>query len=247
MKLPIILAAISLAAHAAPIELTASTNGSGNFVRAGISADVSKANLVLIKDGRMTLGLVGNDDYRLKGYWQPEGRDDVSLQITEVGGRDAKGSGKIELRARRDGAFEVTRISLTAKTDNGHPIAGRFVADAPPPPPPPPKPVAILDSERAGRGSFRTAGQKPSGIRKVHVTLYRNGKAHVHTEGAVELRYEGTWADGGRDTATLDVRGGIKGERLRGATRYRNGRVGRVELSGTVEGRYYSIEFDPTD
>jgi hypothetical protein len=108
-------------------------------------------------------------------------------------------------------------------------------------------PVAVLDAERTGRGAFRTGGQKPVGFRKVHVVFYNDGRAHVHTEGAAQLRYEGTWAEGGIDTATLDVRGGIKGERLRGAARYRNGRVGRVELSGTVDGQFYSIEFDPVD
>jgi hypothetical protein len=249
MKLTSFLfAAMAIASHAAPIELTASTDGRGTVENSGITADVSKANLVLRKDGRLSLGLVGKDDYQIKGRWQPADGDSVSFQITDFSEREARGTGRIDLRQRRDGVFELMKVSLAAKTDNGRPITARFTVDRQPlPPPPPVRPAVILDDERNGRGIFRTGGQKPSTFRKVHVTLYKNGKAHVHTEGTAELRYDGTWADGGPGTATLDVRGGIKGERLRGATRYRGGHVGRVELSGTVDGRYYSIEFDPVD
>lgn len=243
----LLFSASSTSLTAAPVELTASTEGTGTFERGSSAARVSKANLVLKKDGKFFLGLVGAEDFRVQGRWSPGAGDDVVLRVTGAVEKDATGEGTVELRARRDGSFEVMRVNVAARTEKGSPVVVRFTANRPVVAPPPKAPAIVLDAERRGRGAFRTGGQRPVPFNKVHVKLWDNGTAHVHTEGGFESRYEGTWKDGGVETVLLTVRGGIKGEKLSGAARTRNGRVGRVELSGTVDGQFYSLEIDPVD
>lgn len=103
----------------------------------------------------------------------------------------------------------------------------------------------VLDSERAGTGRLLVGGRENYRIGRVHVQLLRNGRAHLHTEGKNELRYEGTWTPGGRGIANVAVRGGLSGERMQGFVRYYDGRVTLLELSGTRNSKYYSLEFDP--
>jgi hypothetical protein len=235
--------------QAAPVQLASSTEGSG-YVEVGKSGDrVGKANLVLKRDGKFTLGFVGGNDTRFSGSWAPSGRDDVSLRISEADGRDARGAGQIELHPRR-GEYELHRITINGETSNGRNFTGRFAADHPvrrpvpvPVPVPPPTPV-VLDSERAGTGRLQVAGRDNFRISRAHVQLLRNGRAHLHTEGRNELRYEGSWSRGGDGTANVTMAGGLNGERLQGIVRYGYGRVARIDLSGTRSGRYYSLEFD---
>jgi len=236
--------------HAAPIELASSTEGSG-YVEMNRSGDrVSKANLVLKRDGKFTLGLVGGDDTRFSGTWVPSGRDDVSLRITEAEGRDARGSGQIEIHPRR-GGYELHSILLNGETSNGRNFSARFSADhpsrppVPAPAPVPAPPAIVLDSESNGTGKLQVGGRDNYRIARVHVQLLRNGRAHIHTEGRNELRYEGSWTPGGHGIANLVVRGGLDGERLQGFVRHYGGRVTLVELSGTRSSRYYSLEFNP--
>jgi hypothetical protein len=234
--------------QAAPIQLASSTEGSG-YIEVNKSGDrVSKANLVLKRDGKFTLGFVGGNDTRFSGTWAPSGRDDVSLRISEADGRDARGAGQIELHPRR-GEYELHRITINGETSNGRNFSGRFAADhggRPPIPPPVPVPSpTVLDSERGGTGQLQVGGRDNYRISRVHVQLLRNGRAHLHTEGRNELRYEGSWSRGGSGVANVVVAGGLNGERLQGIIRYWDGRVGRMDLTGTRGGRYYSLEFEP--
>jgi hypothetical protein len=238
-------AAIAAPLHAAPIELTASTTGTG-VVQIGSSGDrITKANVVLKRDGKFTIGLVGSEDTRFSGTWQPSGRDNVLLRLREADGREARGSGNIDLRARR-GDYEVDSLVLSGETERGRSISARFSAPRYVPiPVPPPAPRVVLDAERSGFGRLQVGGRDSYRINRVHVQLFTDGRAHVHTEGSTALRYEGSWTPGGETTATLTVRGGLDGERLTGIVRHRAGRFWRVELTGTRAGRYHSLEFEP--
>lgn len=231
--------------QAAPVELAVSTEGSGR-VTVGSSGDrVSKANVVLKRDGKFSIGLVGGNDNRFTGTWRPSGRDDIYLSIREANGNEADGSGTVSLRSRR-GDYEVDSISISGETERGRSISARF--DAPnyrPVPLPPPAPRVVLDTEQNGSGRLEVGGRSRYRVNRVHVQLYNDGRAHVHTEGDAALRYEGSWTSGGESTSTLNVRGGLDGERLSGIVRHRGGRLWRLELSGTRGSKYYSLEFGP--
>lgn len=247
MKSLLCSAAVALFAltgvNAAPVELAASTDGNGT-VQIGSSGDrISKANVVLKRDGKFSIGLVGRDDTRFSGTWAPSGRDDVILRLRDAEGREARGSGQMELRSRR-GGYEIDRFSLSGETDRGRAIFARFSAPRYVPAPPPPVPRVVLDSTRSGFGRLQVGGRDNYRITRVHVQLLTSGRAHVHTEGSVEMRYEGTWSSSGESTATLNVRGGLNGERLQGIVRHHSGRLSRVELTGTRAGRYHSLEFE---
>jgi hypothetical protein len=235
----------SATVKAAPVELAASTEGSGS-VQIGSSGDrVSKANVVLKRNGTFSIGLVGGNDTRFSGTWIPSGRESVALKLSEADGRDARGSGELNLRARR-GDYEIDNLALSGENEKGRSINARF--NAPryvPAPPPPPVPRVVLDSERDGLGKLQVGGRDNYRVAHLRVQLFTNGRAHVRAEGAAVLRYEGTWTPAGETTANLDVRGGLDGERMQGIVRHRAGRFWRIELTGTRAGRYHSLEFEP--
>src|SRR5215203_742724 len=207
--------------HAAHYELAASTEGSGT-VQIGSSGDrVSKVNLLLKKDGKFTISLVGGNDTRFQGTWTPSGRDDVHLQLTEADGRYADGSGDINLRQHRGGA-DVDRLVITGETEKGRAINARFSAPRyVPAPAPPAPPRMVLNAERAGVGRLEIGGRAHARFNSARVQLHADGRATVQAGGSNALRYDGTWTNSGETTATLNVAGGVDGERLRGIVRYR--------------------------
>lgn len=229
--------------QAAPVELAVSTEGSGR-VEIGSSGDrVSKANVVLKRDGKFSIGLVGGNDNRFSGTWRPSGRDDIYLSLSSVNGNSAEGTGQVSLRSRR-GDYEVDSISISGENERGRSISARFSAPRFAPAPPP-APRVVLNVEQNGFGRLEVGGRDRYRVNSVHVQLYADGRAHVHTEGDAALRYEGSWESSGDSTSTLTVRGGLDGERLSGIVRHRGGRLWRLELSGTRGSRYYSLEFSP--
>jgi hypothetical protein len=239
-----ILAAAPL--HAIPDQMAISTDGSGVVEIGSFDDRVSKANLVLKPDGRFTLGLVGQNDTHFTGTWRKSDRDIVSFRLTSADGRDARGGGEVEFRGYRD-IYEIGRVTLSGENDKGRPLNARFSGAVPvvkPIPVVPPR--LVLDSERSGFGRLQVGGRDQYRIARAHVQLLADGSAHVHTEGSAPLRYEGTWVSGGDGIATLNVRGGLDGERLRGIARYRYGRLSHLELSGTRNSRYYAVEFEPS-
>jgi hypothetical protein len=246
-RLALLLLTTAGFAHAAPIELTASTEGNGKVQFGGADDPLNKANLVLKKNGKFVLGLVGGKTIYVSGEWAPLNHDDVSLRITGSGDSDAKGSGEIHLHQRRNGEFEIDEIQFTGVTEKKRQFTGRFLAlRAAPVPVPPPRPapvVVVIDSERRGAGELRVDKQIFP-LDKVHVQLLDNGKAHVHTEGAKALEYDGSWTRTGPGSATLSLRGGMNDERVQGAVQYGRGRFSRVEFSGTANRRYYSVVFE---
>jgi hypothetical protein len=235
----------SATAKAAPVELAASTEGTGS-VQIGSSADrVSKANVILKRNGTFSIGLVGENDTRFGGTWIPSGRESVALKLTDADGRDARGSGELNLRVRR-GDYEVDNLGLSGENEKGRSINARFSAPRyVPVPPPPPVARVVLDGERDGLGKLQVGGRENYRINHARVQLFTNGRAVVVAEGAARLRYEGTWASAGETTSNLDVRGGLDGERLQGIVRHRGDRFWRIELTGTRAGRYHSLEFEP--
>lgn len=230
--------------NAVPPELATSTNGSGT-VQIGNSGDrVSKANIILKRDGTFSIGFVGGSDTRFSGTWQPTGRDTAALRLTGADGRSARGSGAIDFRGGR-GNYEVERFSLSGENERGRSISVRFSGPRyVPAPPPPPPPRVVLDSERNGIGRLQVGGQKSYRISRVHIQLLPSGRAHVHVEGTAALRYEGTWSRAGETTANLEVRGGLDNERLVGIVRFRGDRFWQLNLSGTRAGRYHTLEFE---
>jgi hypothetical protein len=231
--------------QAAHYELAASTSGSG-AVQIGSSGDrVSKVNVLLKKDGKFSLGLVGGEDTRFSGTWTPSGRYDVLLRLTEADGRDAEGTGELHLRNYR-GETDVDRLVLRGENDKGRSISARFSAPRyVPAPAPPPPPRMVLNAERAGVGRLEIGGRAAHRFTVARVQLYADGRAIVQTAGPSALRYDGTWSSAGETTSNLSVAGGVDGERLRGIVRHRGDRFWKVELSGSRYSRYYSLDFDP--
>ena len=90
----VLLAVLATASvNAVPSELATSTEGSGT-VTIGSSGDrVSKANIILKRNGTFSIGFVGGSDTRFSGTWQETGRDTVALRLTSADGREARGSG----------------------------------------------------------------------------------------------------------------------------------------------------------
>jgi hypothetical protein len=232
--------------HAIPDQMAISSDGSGVVEIGSFDDRVSKANLLLKPDGRFTLGLVGQNDTHFTGTWRKSDGDIAYFRLTSADGRDARGSGEVDFRGYR-GAYLIGRITLSGENDKGRSINVRFSGAVPvvkPAPVPPPR--VILDSERSGFGQLQVGGRDRYRITRAHVQLFADGRAHVHTEGSAPLRYEGTWVSGGDGIATLNVRGGLDGERLRGIVRHRYGRLSHLELSGTRNSRYYAVEFEPS-
>ena len=241
----LLLAVLATASvKAVPPELATSTEGSGT-VSIGNNGDrVSKANIILKRNGTFSIGFVGGSDTRFSGTWEPTGRDTVALNLTSADGRDARGSGSIDFRSGR-GDYEVERFNLSGENERGRSISARFSGPRYIPAPPPAPPRVALDSERSGFGRLQVGGRDHYRINSVHIQLLANGRAHVHTEGTAALRYEGTWSPAGETTSNLDVRGGLDGERLVGIVRHRGGRFWQLNLSGTRAGRYHTLEFEP--
>ena len=236
-------------------DLTVSTNGNGAVERAGTGDNtVNKANLVIERNGTFTMGLVGSMDYRFKGTWQQGAdRDKMTLRISSAMGKDADGTGTLDLDDRRTGPV-VGRFSVVGKGAVG-PFKARFTGDREPVvhirgisrPAIPPPPV-LVQSLRSGSGSLRISGQPAYRLSHAYVNLNADGSALVNIYGSATAGYIGTWEPAGPNTFQLSVRGGFADERIKGAvTLLPGGRsYSRLELSGTSQRVYYSIEFDPS-
>ena len=235
-------------------DLTVSTNGTGSVERAGVDdRGVSKANLILEANGSFTIGLIGNSDYRFKGIWQQAGRDSMQLKVTSAFGKDASGTGTLDLDDRRTGPV-VGRLSMIGDSRAGS-FKARFQGDReafiqvpgitrPSLPPPP----VLVQSLRGGSGNVRISGQPAYRLTHAYVNLNPDGSALVNVYGMATAGYVGTWVPAGANTYQLNVRGGFAGERVTGAVTIGSGgrSFSRLELSGTSNRVYYSIAFEPT-
>lgn len=251
--LPIAAFIIAAVCPAFARDLTVSTNGVGAVERSGVDDNnVSKANLILEANGSFTIGLVGNVDYRFKGTWQSVSRDSMRLNVTSAFGKDAAGTGTLDLDDRRSGPV-VGRISLAGNGRAGS-FKGRFQGEReafiqvpgytrPPQAPPP----LLVNSLRGGSGNLRISGQAPYRLSHAYVNLNADGSALVNIYGGATAGYVGTWQPAGPNTYQLSVRGGFAGERITGAvTLSPGGRTyTRLELSGTSQRIYYSVAFEP--
>ena len=236
-------------------DLTVSTNGDGAVERSGVADNsVNRANLILEQNGTFTMGLVGSIDYRFKGTWQQGAdRDKMFLRIDSMMGKDAEGTGTLDLDDRRTGPV-VGRFSVAGKR-GGAPFKARFTGEREPVvhirgisrPPIPPPPV-LVQSLRSGSGVLRISGQPAYRLSHAYVNLNADGSALVNIYGGATAGYIGTWEPAGPNTFQLSVRGGFADERIKGAvTILPGGRsYSRLELSGTSQRVYYSIEFDPS-
>lgn len=236
-------------------DLTVSTKGEGTVERSGATDNaIQTANLILERNGTFTMGLVGNVDYRFKGTWlQGADRDKMQLRITSAMGRDADGTGTLDLDDRRTGPvvgrFSIAgdgRIGLFKAHFRGdrEPIVQIRGVTRPPLPPPP----VLVQSLRNGTGSVRVSGQPVYRLTHAYVHLNADGSALVNVYGGATAGYIGTWQPAGANTYQLSVRGGFADERVSGAvTLSPGGRTyTRLELSGASKRVYYSLAFEPT-
>ena len=253
--LPIVTLLVAAASSAFARDLTVSTKGDGTVERGGARDEsVRSANLILENNGTFTMGLVGGLDYRFKGTWrQGADRDKMQLHITSVMGKDAEGSGTLDLDDRHTGPV-VGRFTVLGKERMG-PFKAQFQGDREPfiqvpgytRPPVPPPPV-LVQSMRAGSGALRISGEQPYRLSHAYVNLNVDGSAIVNIYGGATAGYVGTWQPAGPNTFQLSVRGGFAGERVTGAvTLSPGGRTyTRLELSGTSQRVYYSFSFEPS-
>lgn len=233
-------------------DLTVSTNGTGFVERSGANDPaITKSNLILEDNGSFTIGLVGGSDYRFKGTWRQAGKDAMQLNVTSAFGKDAVGSGTLDLDDRRSGPV-VGRVSLSGEGRSGS-FKARFQADReafiqlpgitrPSLPPPP----VLVNITRPGSGNVRISGRPVYRLSHAYVNLNPDGSVYLNIYGEMAAGYIGTWQPAGANTYKLDVRGGFAGERISGAVTIGAGgrSFSRIELSGTSQRIYYSIAFD---
>ncbi len=233
-------------------DLTVSTNGTGLVERPGADdSGISKANLILEANGSFSIGLVGSSDYRFKGTWRQAGRDSMQLNVTSAFGKDASGTGALDLDERRSGPV-VGRMSINGESRAGA-FKARFQSDReafiqlpgitrPSLPPPP----VLVNITRPGSGNVRISGRPAYRLSHAYVNLNPNGTAYLNVYGEMAAGYVGTWQPAGANTYKLDVRGGFAGERISGAVTIGPGgrSFSRIELSGTSQRIYYSVAFE---
>jgi hypothetical protein len=233
-------------------DLTVSSNGEGYVERPGAQDNgISKANLILEGNGTFSVGLVGGGDYRFKGTWQQAGRDVMQLRVTSAFGKDASGSGTLDLDNRRTGPV-LGKFSVSG-TGRVGPFKARFTSDReafvqvpgftrPSLPPPP----VLVNITRPGSGNLRISGRPTYRLTHAYVNLNPDGSAWINIYGDATAGYVGSWQPVGANTYKLNVRGGFANERISGAVTIGAGgrSFSRLELSGTTQGVYYSVGFD---
>lgn len=212
---------------------------------------IKTANLILEANGTFSFGLVGSSDYRFKGTWRQAGRDEMQLRVNNAFGKDADGSGILNLDNRRSGPV-VGRFSVSGAGRAGT-FKARFQGDRdtfiqvpgftrPTVPPPP----VLVNVVRPGSGLMRISGQPSYRLSHAYVNLNPDGSVLLNIYGQANAGWVGTWQPAGPNTYQLNVRGGFAGERITGAVTIGAGgrSFSRLELSGTSQRVYYSVAFE---
>lgn len=105
-----------------------------------------------------------------------------------------------------------------------------------------------MDVTMRGRGQL-TIDDRDEDVRRVSVRLDRDGDAMIRafTDRGLPINFAGTWSGGRGDDVRLDVRGGFGNSGMSGRgslnLRRQGGGFDRIDLSGTRNGRRFSLRF----